>query len=110
MSAAWQNYSFLFGPTVALAILFVLMVLLKWTFSTGRSVVARPGRPGQPEDYGLLVPVASPTTMIEAEVLRRTLEAADVRATVAETLQGPRVMVLRQHAEIAKHVLERRPG
>lgn len=110
MQAAWQSYSFLFGPTVALAVLLVLMVLLRWTFTTGRSVVARPARPGQPEDYGLLVPVASPSTMIEAEVLRRTLEAADVRATVAETLQGPRVMVLRQHAEIAKHVLERRPG
>ena len=36
-------------------------------------------------------------------MVRRTLEAADVRATVAETLQGPRVMVLRQHAEVAKH-------
>ncbi len=98
MSAAWQSYSFLFGPTVALAVLLILMVLLRWTFSRGKSVVARPGRRGEPEDYGLLVPVASPATMIEAEVVRRTLEAADVRATVAETLQGPRVMVLRQHA------------
>ena len=110
MAATWQNWSFLFGPTVALAILLVLMVLLKWTFSRGRSVVARPGRAGEPEDYGLLVPVASPPTMIEAEVLRRTLEAADVRATVAETLQGPRVLVLRRHVEVAKHVLEQAPG
>ena len=110
MSATWQSYSFLFGPTVALAVLLVLMVLLRWTFARGRSVVARPGRRGEPEDYGLLVPVASPATMIEAEVARRTLEAADVRATVADTLQGPRVMVLRQHAEIARSVLGRARG
>lgn len=106
MSATWQSYSFLFGPTVALAVLLLLMLLMRWTFARGRSVVARPGRSGEPEDYGLLVPVASPPTMIEAEVARRTLEAADVRATVADTLQGPRVMVMRQHAEIARHVLD----
>lgn len=110
MSATWQSYSFLFGPTVALAVLLLLMLLMRWTFARGRSVVARPGRRGEPEDYGLLVPVASPPTMIEAEVARRTLEAADVRATVADTLQGPRVMVMRQHAEIARHVLDRPRG
>ena len=110
VSAAWQSYSFLFGPTVALAVLLILMVLLRWTFSRGKSVVARPGRRGEPEDYGLLVPVASPATMIEAEVVRRTLEAADVRATVAETLQGPRVMVMRQHEQVARHVLARPAG
>jgi len=110
VSATWQSYSFLFGPAVAVAVLLVLMVLLRWTFARGRSLVARPGRRGEPEDYGLLVPVASPGTLIEAEVTRRTLEAADVRATVADTLQGPRVMVLRQHVEIARHVLDRARG
>lgn len=104
------SYGHIVGPLIAIAVLLVLMVLLRWTWAKGRSVVARPGRRGEPDDYGLLVPVASPSTLVEAEVLRRTLEAADLRATVADTLRGPRVMVLPQHEQLARQVLARRPG
>lgn len=110
MPADGTAYAYILGPAVAVAILLVLMVLMRWTWAKGRSLVARPGRRGEPDDYGLLVPVASPPTLVEAEVLRRTLEAADLRATVADTLRGPRVMVLPQHADLARQVLARRPG
>lgn len=103
------SYGYIVGPLIAVAVLLVLMVLMRWTWARGRSLVARRPQAGEPDDYGLLVPVAAPSTLVEAEVLRRTLEAAKVRATVAETLRGPRVMVLPQHETVARDVLARRP-
>jgi hypothetical protein len=103
--AEWGSYSFLFGPLVTVAVLLVLMVLLRWTFSRGRSLVRRPSRPGRADDYGLLVAVASPGTLIEAEMVRRRLQEAGIRSTLAETTEGPRVMVFRSEKVIAEHVL-----
>lgn len=105
---SWGSYAHLYGPMVALIVLLALMLLLRWAFSRGSSVVARRPRPGEPHDYGLLVPVAAPATLVEAEVLRRTLDEAGVRCTVAQTLDGPRVMVLGSQRQVALHVLERR--
>ena len=48
---------------------------------------------GSPDEYGLLDSVASPDTYIEAEILRQRLEAGGIKATVAMTNDGPRVMV-----------------
>lgn len=103
--ASWGSYSFLFGPLVSIAVLLVLVVLLRWTFSRGSSLVRGPARPGRPDQYGLLVPVATPATVIEAEMIRRRLQDAGVRSTLAETTQGPRVMVFRNELLIAEHVL-----
>lgn len=107
--AEWGSYSFLIGPLVTVAVLLVLMVLLRWTFSHGRSLVRRPGRPGRTDEYGLLVAVASPGTVIEAEMVRRRLQAAGIRSTLAETTEGPRVMVFRSERVIAEHVLSTNP-
>ena len=101
----WGSYAFLFGPMVTLIVLLVLMLLLRWTFSRGGSLVRRPGRPGRADEYGLLVPVASPRTVIEAEMLRRRLEDAGIRSTLAETTEGPRVMVFRSERQTAERVL-----
>lgn len=103
--ADWGSYSFLFGPLVSIVMLVVLSFLLRWTFARGRSLVARPGRSGEPTDYGLLVPVADPPTVIEAEIMRRRLEAAGVRATVAPTTLGPRIMVFGTDEPRARAVL-----
>jgi len=74
-------------------VLGIFVVILRWAFSRGGSLVAAAPRPGTSDEYGLLVPVAAPSTYIEGEVLRRRLEEAGVRATLATTLDGPRVMV-----------------
>jgi hypothetical protein len=51
---------------LVLALLHVLL-LLRWAFGRGTSVVERPPRTGAPSEYGLLDPIASPETYIEAE-------------------------------------------
>jgi len=99
--------SFLAGPLVAFGVIGILVLLLRWTFRRGSSVVARQVRPGAEDDYGLMVAIASPPTYVEGEILRRTLEDARIRATLAQTLDGPRVMVWPQDADRAREVVAR---
>ena len=72
--------SFLVGPLMAFGVVGILVLLLRWTFRRGSSVVARQARPGTEDDYGLMVAVASPPTYVEGEIMRRTLEDARIRA------------------------------
>jgi hypothetical protein len=90
---------------MALCVVGVLALLLRWTFSHGSSLVERPVRPGQEGDYGVLVPVAEPGSVIEAELLRRKLIDAGIRATLATTTQGPRVLVFPDEARTARALL-----
>ena len=90
---AWNSFSFAFGPLVAVGLVGLFVLILRWAFRRGASVVAAAPRPGPSDDYGLMVPIASPATYIDGEVARRRLEAHGVRATLAQTLDGPRVMV-----------------
>ncbi len=105
---SWNAYSYVFGPLLAFAMLGVLVLLLRWTFRRGSSVVAAPARPGSAEEYGLLVSVAAPGSFAEGELLRRRLEDAGLRANLAQTLDGPRVMVFPGDEDRARQVLGRR--
>lgn len=87
------SYSYAVGPLMAFIFLGVLILLLRWAFRRGVSVVAAPPRQGTSDDYGLLVPVATPPSYVEGEMIRRSLEDAGIKATLAQTLDGPRVMV-----------------
>ncbi len=87
------SYSYAIGPIMAFVFLGVLILLLRWAFRRGASVVAAPPRKGSTDEYGLLVPIATPPTYVEGEIMRRQLEDAGIRATLAQTLDGPRVMV-----------------
>jgi hypothetical protein len=64
-----------------------------------------PVRPGDPGDYGLLVAVASPGSFVEAELVRARLVAHGVRATLAPTNQGPKVLVFRDEERAARALL-----
>ena len=90
---AWNSYSYLFGPFLAFGGIALMVAILRWSSRRGASVVAAPAKPGSHTEYGLLVAVAAPATYIEGEVVRRQLEAAGLRATLAQTLDGPRIMV-----------------
>jgi len=103
----WGSYSFLFGPLVALLLVAFLTLVLRWTFSHGRSLVEKPSRPGSESEYGLLVPVAQPATFVEAEIARRRLGEVGIRATLAPTTDGPRVMVFERDAARAREHLAR---
>jgi hypothetical protein len=102
---AWNSFSFAFGPIVAGVLVGVFALILRWAFRRGSSVVAAPPRPGAADDYGLLVPVAFPSTYVEGELLRRRLEDGGVRANLASTLDGPRVLVWPQDEAQARQVL-----
>lgn len=101
----WGSFSYAFGPVLALVAVGVLTLLLRWTFSHGHSLVERRPSVGTPTEYGLLVPVAEPPTFVEAEVLRRRLEDAGLRATLAPTSEGPRVLVFPEDVKAARLVL-----
>lgn len=103
-----NSYSFLFGPLLAFAGVGVLVLILRWAFRRGSSVVAAAPKPGTTDEYGLLVPVAAPGSYVEGEVLRRTLEDAGIRANLAQTLEGPRVMVWPKDEQAARLLLSGR--
>lgn len=105
---SWGSFSYAFGPLVAVGLIGLFVVILRWAFSRGSSVVAAAPTPGTADEYGLLVPVATPGTYIEGELLRRGLEDAGIRATLTTTLDGPRVMVWPQDEDRAKELLARR--
>jgi hypothetical protein len=56
------------------------------------------------------VPIASPSNYIEGEVLRRSLVDAGLRASLAQTNDGPRIMVWPKDVEVAKQVLKKAAG
>jgi hypothetical protein len=101
----WGGYSSLFGPMVALLAITVLVTFLRWAHRPGASLVAKQPSRGRADQYGLLVPVASPGTYVEGELVRRKLEAEGVRATLASTNDGPRVMVWPEDEAKARSLL-----
>lgn len=100
------DLAYVLEPLLALFVVGLLVLLLRWTFRRGHSLVAAPPRTGGERDYGLLVPVASPATFVEAELMRATLVAHGVRATLAPTTDGPRVLVFAEEARAARAVLK----
>jgi hypothetical protein len=98
-------YAFLLGPVLALLVVGVLALLLRWAFSSGSSLVERRSEPGPSVTYGLLVPVTVPGTVVEAELAVRRLTGAGLRATLAPTTEGPRVMVFPEDLPLARRLL-----
>lgn len=88
----------------------IMVLILRWAFARGGSVVERPAKSGNPDEYGMLIPVASPSNYIEGEVLRRSLVDAGLRASLAQTNDGPRIMVWPKDVESAKKILKKAAG
>jgi hypothetical protein len=106
--SSWNNISYAYGPLMAMGGMAVLILLLRWAFGHGESVVERPPRAGTEDQYGLLVPVAAPPSYVEGELIRRSLEDAGLRATLAQTNDGPRVMVWPDDEQRARRMLSSR--
>jgi len=107
---SWGSFSYAFGPLVAVGGLVMLVLVLRWAFSRGHSVVATPGRSGAPEDYGLLVPVAEPRSRPEAQQTIDLLRQAGITSSVVQTTVGLRVMVWPAEAGRAEAILGTRPN
>ncbi len=107
---SWGSFSYAFGPLVAIATVAVLALVLRWGSRRGQSVVAAPPRPGPPEAYGMLVPVAAPRSAAEADRIERTLAAGGVPATVASTTAGLRVLVWPRQESAARRLLGQPPS
>lgn len=105
---AWSTYSYLFGPLVALGIMAVVVLLLRWAFSRGHSLVADEPKVGASEDYGLMVPVAAAEDYIRAEMQRRMLADNGLKVNLVRTTDGPRLMVWRKDRDRALELLSRR--
>jgi hypothetical protein len=105
--AAAHSSSFLFEPVVAFLAIGVLSLLLRWAFGRGGSLVAAPPRPGMPDAYGLLVPVAEPRREELGEKQRALLEEQGIRATLTYTVQGWRLLVFPADADRARDILSR---
>jgi hypothetical protein len=91
--AIGNSFSYVFGPIVALIGIGLMVLVLRWAYARGSSVVAVPGKSGPSDSYGLLVCVASPANYAEGEIIRRTLEHRGIKANLAQTTDGPKVMV-----------------
>ena len=96
-------------PLVVIGGLTAMVLLLRWAFAPGRSLVQRRPQTGDPGSYGLLRPVAEPSTMIEGELQRRLLEDAGIQATLVQTTAGPRLMVFPEHVSVARALLSAGP-
>ena len=105
---SWGSYSYAYGPLVAFAVVGLLVLLLRWAFSRGQSLVERPVRPAEPDRYGLLTPVAAPRSVADGEALRRLRAAAGVRASLVVTSDGPRLMVWPDDVDRARRLLASR--
>jgi hypothetical protein len=101
-----RTLGFLLWPLGTLAAVAVMVMFLRWAYSPGHSLVQRRPQPGAPDEYGMLTTVASPATFIEGEKLRLMLADSGIRATLAPTTAGPRLMVFPQDASIARALLE----
>lgn len=84
----------------------VLILLLRWAYSRGHSLIEGPARAGYEDEYGLLVPVSAPGTFIEGEMLRQKLQESGIKASVVSTLDGPRVMVFPRDQKSARAILK----
>lgn len=91
-----------FGGFVGLA---VLILVLKWGFSSNKRLIITPIRAGKKDQYGLLRPLPTPSNYIEAQMKLQKLVDANIKATLTHTLDGPQLMVFEKDVNIATAVL-----
>jgi hypothetical protein len=91
-----------FGGFVGLAI---LILVLKWGFTSNKKLIITPIKAGKKDQYGLLKPLPTPSNYIEAQMALQKLVNSNIKATLTQTLDGPQLMVFEKDVEIAASVL-----
>ena len=87
------NNNLFFMSLAGFPVVLFLIFMLKWTMARGKSLVERTPNVGSDDEYGMLVPIASPSNHIEGEILRQKLIAVGIKATLTQTKNGPRIFV-----------------
>lgn len=83
----------------------IFIIILRWAFSTGKSLISKPVNIGTKSDYGLLVEVAQPKNMVIAEMMRQHLLANGLKANLTQTANGVSLMVFSKDLKIAQNLL-----
>ena len=81
--------------------LLLLVIVLKWGFSSNRKMIITPIKAGKKSEYGLLKPLPTPPTYIEAQMALQKLQDSNIKATLTQTLDGPQLMVFEKDYKIA---------
>jgi len=92
-----------FGGFVGLAI---LILVLKWGFTSNKKLIITPIKAGKKDQYGLLKPLPTPSNYIEAQMALQKLVDSNIKATLTQTLDGPQLMVFERDLDIAASVLK----
>ena len=92
-----------FGGFVGLGI---LILVLKWGFTSNKKLIITPIKAGKKDQYGLLKPLPTPSNYIEAQMALQKLVDSNIKATLTQTLDGPQLMVFEKDLDIAASVLK----
>ena len=87
------------------AVVAVMIVILKWAFSSNKSIIEKNKKLGTADQYGLLKVDNSPKNHIEGEMLRQKLLEVGIKATLTQTVEGPKLLVFERDLKIAKATL-----
>ena len=85
----------------------LLVIVLKWGFSSNRKLIVTPIKAGKKDEYGLLKPLPTPSNYIEAQMALQKLVDSNIKATLTQTLDGPQLMVFEKDIKIAKAILNK---
>ena len=83
----------------------LLALILRWAYSSSKSLVERDKKIGSENEYGLLKVAASPKNHIEGEMLRQKLLSVGIKATLSQTNTGPKILVFEKDLKIARATL-----
>ena len=85
----------------------LLVIVLKWGFSSNRKMIVTPIKAGKKDEYGLLKPLPTPNNYIEAQMALQKLVDSNIKATLTQTLDGPQLMVFEKDLKIARATLNK---
>lgn len=91
-----------FGGFAGLAL---LILVLKWGFSSNKRLIITPIKAGKKDEYGLLMPLLTPSNYIEAQMSLQKLIDANIKATLTQTLDGPQLLVFERDLKVAQAIL-----
>jgi hypothetical protein len=92
-----------FGGFIGLAL---LILVLKWGFTSNKKLIITPIKAGKKDQYGLLKPLPTPGNYIEAQMALQKLVDSNIKATLTQTLDGPQLMVFEKDLGIAVSILK----